>query len=215
MNPLKTAVQLACIDIYAPSSFGSFKNILHNGDTLCAIAVIDNQCFVVNQGTIDLAGWQADFTIEPIKHQILGQLHRGFYDNLHFLAKKILKLIPQDMRVICAGHSKGAGEAAILSALLKLSGVNVVRNYLFACPNPGFKELSIWLQANIPGTSYRNKCCLVGDPVPEVPLNPYWPPYEHTIITNYPKTWKMIFPTEWHNAKLYYEAINRIANKNK
>jgi hypothetical protein len=209
-HPLETAAKLACYDIYSPITNDVFNNIITVGDTVCGVSIQVNVCYIVNQGTENLKGWESDFNVKPISHPVLGNLHSGFYSNLPQVVDKLLPLIPKDMMVFCCGHSKGAAEASILSALLLLEGVNVVQNYLFACPNAGYKQLSDWLKENIRGTSYKNSSVYIpflSDPIPNVPLSPYSPPYPHTIITEYPEGLKFLLPSNWHSSKLYWKKI--------
>lgn len=212
MTPLQTAAKLACVDIYPSITPNVFNWQFVINDVVCGVAIIDGYCYVVNQGTVDFAGWMQDINILPIEHPILGQLHSGFYSDLPELVSKLLTVIPKNINVICCGHSKGAAEAAILSALLKLANINIIQNYLFACPNAGQKELTDWLSHNIRGISYCNQSVHLswfGDPVPDVPHSPYIAPYPHSVVTEYPSGFQWVLPTKWHSAKLYYDAIKK------
>src|ERR1700677_1039836 len=212
MNQIATAVQLACVDIYAPINQSAFEHIFQIGETVCGAVIIDGNFYIVNQGTSNIPGWVADFDIEMIHHPVLGGFHAGFNLDADALLGVLLPLIPNGMPVYISGHSKGAGEAAILSAKLKLSGVNVVRNNLFACPNAGDQYFSNWLNKNIPGISFRNEPTeeileWAGDPVPLVPVEPFVPPYVHTAINCDPDSEKRYIAVEWHNSSLYLSGV--------
>lgn len=212
MSPLEIAAKLACIDIYPPITPSVFDNQYHIGDVVCGTTIINNTFYISNQGTINLAGWKSDFDIMPVFHPVLGILHNGFYKNLPQLVSCLLKSIPLGMSVICCGHSKGAANSAILAALLKLAGINVVHVYLFACPNAGYSQYSKWMRDNIQGISYRNASSHLpwcADPVPEVPLSPFVPAYPHTEFTEYPSGFSWLLPSNWHSAQLYYDGIKK------
>jgi hypothetical protein len=141
---------------------------------------------------------------------VLGNLHAGFHQNLPALIKQVTPDIPAGARIIVTGHSKGAGEAAQLGALLKLAGYDVVGLVLFACPRPGYQRLAEWLAVNIPGVSFRNAPAgleAFGDPVPLVPLEPYVPPYPLTYIDRPPTGLERVMSVEWHQGALYIQGI--------
>jgi hypothetical protein len=207
MSVLSISSQLACIDIYNPIDTKKFRHIYTSGDTVCGTRLFDGIFYIVCQGTSNTEGWLADFDCSIYDHPILGGLHTGFWDNLPDLIPKLLLDIPLNTPVICTGHSKGAAEAALLSAELYLKNINIKQCILFACPNPGDEKFAIWMQKNISGSSYRNATLrgLFGDPVPLVPTEPFVAPYPHTIFTEYPKNWiDKALPTKWHQAELYY-----------
>jgi hypothetical protein len=212
MSTIAQAAQLACHDIYDPVTPNVFEKLYRVDETVCGTALIDGQFFIVNQGTETMAGWEADGDIMPIYHPVLGNLHAGFYRNI----QKLINLISADILVktpiIVTGHSKGAGEAVLMGACLRLAGFDVTQAILFACPRPGYQRLAEWLQINLHGISFRNASAdfpALGDPVPLVPIEPYIDPYPHTMIDVTPSGLQKADPFAWHEAELYRQgAIN-------
>lgn len=207
MGTITIAAQLACTEIYDTNSL-AFDKIYRVGETVCGRAMVDGVLYIVNQGTVDLAGWEADFDADPIYNPILGNVHCGFDMNLPALVNQLLPDIPKGIPVIVSGHSKGAGEGAILAARLRLAGVNVVQAILFACPNAGYQRLSDWLADNISGISFRNASTEfpeTGDPIPMLPDAPFKPPYPHTMLDVLPDGIEYLLGPVWHRAALYLQ----------
>jgi hypothetical protein len=216
MKPIQQAAQLACHDIYDPVTPKAFGKIYRVGETVCGTAFVDDQLFIVNQGTENRAGWEADADIVPILHPVLGNLHAGFFRNMPALVKLLTTGIgvgfSSKTPIIVTGHSKGAGEAILLGACLKLAGFNVVQAILFACPRPGYQRLADWLNENLPGMSFRNAPAdfpALGDPVPLVPIDPYVDPYPHAMIDVAPDGMQVMDPIAWHGAELYLQGAGR------
>jgi hypothetical protein len=208
MSLVATAGQLSH-DVYDPIPKGRFLKTYRIGETVCATAIIDGIFWIANQGTeleengeFSIDGWGADFDAFPIYHSILGNLHSGFDKNLPTLVKALLLDIPYGMPVINTGHSKGGGEGGPLAARLKIAGVNVLPPVLFASPNSGYQRFADWLAENLPGgLSYRNGI----DCVPEVPIEPFVPPYQHIGMHQPPGGIKDMIPTCWHDMQLYLQ----------
>jgi hypothetical protein len=210
VTPLQIAAKLACRDIYPPIQQNSFWHYFHVGETECGLSIYGNICYLTIQGTVDFSDWLDGFNIAPIKHPVLGNLHSGFDRDLPELISHLRLKLPKNMNVICCGHSAGAAKASLLAARLRLDGINVIQVYLFASPNPAQQEFKHWMQKNIRGLSFWNKCQYIPflcDPVPKVPFTPWQAPYEKTVITQYPSILKRFFPTEYHSANLYYKKI--------
>jgi hypothetical protein len=223
---IKTAAQLACDDIYDPVNPHAFGKLYRVGESVCGTARIGDVFYVVMQGTelerqegdgelhFSLQGWAADFDCAPIYHPVLGNLHSGFYQNLPALVKLLLVDLPPGARVIVTGHSKGAGEGALLGALLKLAGVNVIGEILFACPHPGYQRFADWLAANIPGVSFRNAPAgleAFGDPVPLVPPSPMVGVYlPYCYVDRTPAGLERVMSVRWHMGPLYIQGINAL-----
>ena len=214
MGQIAQAAQLACTDIYEPVS-ATFVKVYRVGSTVCGTKLIGDVLWIALQGTDTKQGWEEDFHAMPAYHPQLGNLHSGFDSNLPALVIQLTRDIDTitpvtpDLQIVITGHSKGAGEGAILGARLKLNRLNVTRLVLFACPNSGFQRLADWIAENIPGSiSFRNapaglsEC---GDPVPLVPLFPFVPPVPHTGIDNAPTGFERVLSVEWHQSALYLD----------
>ena len=212
MGQIAQAAQLACVDIYEPVS-PTFNKVYRVGSTVCGTKLIGNTLYLAFQGTDTKQGWEEDFHATPVYHPVLGNLHRGFYENLPELVgqlsrdiRTILSLVP-DLVITVTGHSKGSGEGAQAGPLLKLAGFNVGPMILFACPNSGYQRLADWIKQNIPGSlSFRNAPIdfpEFGDPVPLVPIFPNVPPVPHTMIDNAPPGFERMLDVMWHESALY------------
>lgn len=223
---IKASAQLACDDIYDPVTPGVFGKVYRVGESVCGTVVIGNAFVITMQGTeleevsgdgashFSLAGWGADFDcLVPFVHPVLGPLHAGFYEDLPALIEQLKPDIPAGARVYVIGHSKGAGQAPQLGALLKLAGVNVVGHVLFAPPHAGYQQFADWLAKNIPGVAYRNapqRLEAFGDPVPLVPPSPYVPSYPLTYVDAPPAGLERMLSVQWHKGALYIQGVNAI-----
>ncbi len=222
---VKQAARLACAAIYDPVDEKAFTRIHRIGESVCGVALHDDICYVAMQGTeleegesdralhFSLRGWIADFDCVAVHHPVLGHLHGGFHQNLPSLLPLLMAELPPGARVVVTGHSKGAGEAALLGALLKLEGVDVAGMVLFACPRPGYQQLADWLADHVPGVSFRNAPAgaeAFGDPVAMVPFNPYVAPYPLFHIDQAPAGLERVMSLEWHRAALYIEALEAL-----
>lgn len=207
---LSVPARLACTDIYDPITPGAFTKIYRVGDTVCGTVTIAGIFYIVLQGTENWAGWIADAEVELVSDPALGRLHGGFHKNLPALMALLVPELPMRGPVVVTGHSKGAGEAIQLAALLHGKHTWVDRVVLFACPNAGDHQFATWVGENLDAVSYRNApkyLPFMGDPVPLVPVEPYVPPVKHTCIYSPPAGWKYLIGAEWHMADLYRKAF--------
>ncbi len=222
---VKAAAQLACDDIYDPVNPHAFGKLYRVGESVCGTTQFGGVLYVVMQGTeleqgaddgqlhFSLQGWAADFDCSPLYHPQLGAVHSGFFQNLPALVKQLMPDIASGARVVVTGHSKGAGEAALLGALLKLAGIDVIGLALFACPHPGYRRFAAWLGENIPGVSLRNAPAgleMFGDPVPLVPIDPYVAPYPLTYVDCAPEGFERVMSVEWHSGALYIRGVDAL-----
>jgi hypothetical protein len=215
MISLRFTAYLACLGIYDPITPATFDAIYRVNETVCGLFLDGSLLRLVMQGTENVAGWQADFDALPVRHPILGELHSGFYKNLPTLITQLtphlvaIQTADKNMTIEVSGHSKGAGEAAILAALLNVAGFHTAA-YLFACPNAGYQSLADYLALHVPGVSYRNmpeEGVWFGDPVPLVPGPLYVPPYPHVRVTEPPAGFERMLDVEWHLGKYYNAAF--------
>jgi hypothetical protein len=214
MNVIAKAAQLACVDIYDEITPGIFNKIYRVGETTCGTVFDGDTVYIDFQGTENRAGWLADADILPFNHPELGPLHTGFYQNLPELLRQLSLDINKRIKIIITGHSKGAGEGSIAGPMLKLMGFNIIQLILFACPNSGHKQLADWVARNIRGSlSFRNApryFPILGDPVPCVPLDPFYPPVPHTAVCKSPSGFLFLVSAEWHMGGLYRDAIKTL-----
>jgi hypothetical protein len=210
MNPIATAARLACRDIYPPISPTVFDAVYTIGETVCGTRHEHGSFYIVCQGTKDWPGWMADADVVPFSHSQFGPVHAGFWRNIPALVTQLAVVIPADVPIYVTGHSKGAGEGALLGAELKRLGFDVTQLILFACPHPGYQPFADWLAVHLPnGVSYRNApsgLAWLGDPVPMVWPYPYVAPYPLHYIDVPPDGVKRAVDVEWHMGELYLRA---------
>ena len=206
-----SSARLACTAIYDPIAPDSFDKVYRVGETVCGTVTISGIFYIVMQGTENVAGWIADAEVEHVTpYPVLGKLHSGFYKNLPALFAMLTPDIPERAAIVVTGHSKGAGEAVQLAALLRIAGFIIIQCVLFACPNAGDSTFATWLADNIPGTSFRNAPKILqflGDPVPLVPIEPNVPPYPHQFIHQPPQGFRYFTGIEWHRGEHYRKAF--------
>lgn len=113
----------------------------------------------------------------PFSHAAFGPVHPGFEMGLERAFPDILDAMGHNEGpVIVAGHSLGAGRAAILSALFIESGNAPVGRVVFGEPKPGFAQLASYI-SKVPARSYRNADGKHHDLITDVPLS--FPPEEY------------------------------------
>lgn len=210
MTPEQICAKLACIDIYPKINRSQFDYLFRIGETVCGVTITKSGSYITLQGSVGIDDWIDDLDILPKTHKILGDLHSGFDYDLPELVNSLIDILPANIAIFCCGHSAGAAKAAILAARLTLQGYRIAHIYLFGSPNPGCDKFSQWMQNNIRGSAFWNKhpkLSFLCDPVPGFPTKPYSQIYKPIPVISYPKGIKKLFPTCWHNAKLYYAAI--------
>ena len=149
--------------------------------------------------------------IQPLKHPVIGTLHRGFYENLPRLIKSLKPYLGNPIKI--TGHSKGAGEGAILAGLLHAQGYQVISVILFASPKSGLQDFADYMRTNVPGKSFRNVSkwlSFFGDPITNLPLYPYVETYELTSINEPPTGLLYLLRTAWHSMTLYFAGISKL-----
>lgn len=119
---------------------------------------------VAFRGSATLQDWLTDLDAapcEPVAHPKLGTMPSGFLDSAQSVFDAIMKDVTGPL--VLTGHSLGAAQARIVSALAILAGRAPLRLVTFGSPRTGALG---GLIAMLPGPCYFNK----RDPVPGVPL---------------------------------------------
>lgn len=169
-----------CESIYSPTALVGPWDRFDVGldDGVCyALRKLDGFDIVVFRGSITAQDWIRDLHAEIIQTRI-GHVHEGFFAGMEQIWRELRPLLTQP--VIVAGHSLGAGRAAILCGLMVKDGVTPVRRVVCGEPKPGLIDLANLIQA-IPAASYRNGDARNHDLVTDVPFS--FPPLQYVHPT--------------------------------
>ncbi len=164
----------AGFDFYEPGSGAS--------DGICwALKRTPDADVVCLRGSTTFQDWCRDLVAlaAPFSHEVFGPVHPGFEIGMERAFTEILGHTQGDDatgKVIVAGHSLGAGRAAILTALLCEFGNPPIARVVFGEPKPGFSKLAEYI-SKVPARSYRNTGAGHHDLITDVPLS--FPPEEY------------------------------------
>jgi hypothetical protein len=213
MFPTDADIAALCAGIYAnagapPVDFDHFEQGGDHG--VCwALKRLPACDVIVFRGSITFQDWIRDFRAAPIPTRI-GHVHAGFHAGMEHVWKEARPLIKQP--VIVAGHSLGAGRAAIFTGLMVRDGIPPIARVVFGEPKPGFVDLAKLIAA-VPGRSYRNGDNSHHDLVCDVPFS--FPPVQYV---HPPPVIKVCAPPKdglfdqfgvfaWHHIELYQTAV--------
>lgn len=173
-------ISTLCNSIYSPTALiGQWDKIDFGlDDGVCwALRKIDGFDVIVFRGSITPQDWLRDFRA-MIEATRIGHVHAGFYMGLEHVWAEVGPLLTQP--VIVAGHSLGAGRAAIFCGLMVKDGAPPVRRVVFGEPKPGLIDLAELIK-DVPGFSYRNGDARHHDLVADVPFS--FPPMQYVHPT--------------------------------
>lgn len=203
----------------APLSTAGFDNFepgTADGGICWASKRIENMDVVCLRGSVTFQDWLRDlfaFTI-PFPNKGLGCVHPGFKIGMDDAWDEIRRRTVGPW--IVAGHSLGAGRAAILAGLMTLDKMPPVRRVAFGEPRPGFQQLSD-LIAGIPSVSYCNGSTAHDhDRVTDVPLEfgieRYVHPSPLTYVDAAPTAEMRARDGMWarHHMPLYHQAVSSV-----
>lgn len=171
-------------------------------------------CEIYLRGSVTMEDWHRDFlalpNFQPFTHSALGPVHSGFLLGLHELWDEIKRKTKGPW--VVAGHSLGAGRAAILAGIMMSDGKPPLRRVCFGEPKAGFAKLAKLVSA-IPAASYRNGDDKHHDLVTDVPFT--FPPlnYVHPCDLTHvcaPPDEVMALRYgvfSWHSMNLYAKAL--------
>ncbi len=213
------AIAALCVGIYAypgqPGVVWEHYDAGESGDRVCwALKRVGADVVVVLRGSVTMLDWLRDLTAiaDPFHHDELGPVHPGFLSGMCTLERELGTMVAKTESLTIAGHSLGAGRAAILTGLLVADGWTPQARVVFGEPKPGFAQLARII-ACVPGRSYRNGDGTHHDPVTDVPLS--FPPEEFVHPT--PIIPIMARPATsdfsglglfaWHHMPLYLKAL--------
>lgn len=161
-----------------------FFTVANSPDRLFKTIRADGLVIFAIEGTYDLAGWVSDFLAlgvrdqETKNHPTLGFLHLGFYEAALDLLAPIQAVAQQKIAWAITGHSRGAGLAAMIGALMIDDGFPPQKIGMFAPPRVGADRL-VEVVTSVPHCAYKYG----DDPVPEVPFTLPDFPYAQVPLT--------------------------------
>lgn len=169
-----TSPVCACID----SSIAAYhrSHWKAGGAEALAVTLPYNVYGVAFRGTEGLRDVLWDARAFPIRHPVLGLVHRGFAAGVDAIWPAISASMPdKDLAIAFTGHSKGGAEATLAAALAVSEGYNVKWLITFGSPRVAAsgKVEGILVRGRVSILRYIN----LGDPVPKVP--PFWLGYRH------------------------------------
>lgn len=190
------------------------------GDNICwGVKRVDGTAVVVLRGSVTRLDWLRDFQsiADPFHHDDIGPVHPGFLSGMRGVERELGGLVARTEPLIIAGHSLGAGRAAILTGLLVIDGWKPTARVVFGEPKPGFAQLASII-ANVPGRSYRNGDDTHHDLVTDVPFS--FPPEQFVHPTPVIPVCARPEPPDfasrgmfaWHHMPLYHQALQERPN---
>jgi Lipase (class 3) len=173
------------VDLYAgPAGFDHYEPGQGDSGICWGLKLTADYDYVLLRGSVTPEDWLRDFIAlaTPFEHHEFGPVHPGFLLGMEDMMKSLYEVMGHSMdNLIIAGHSLGAGRAAILTALMISTydyGCYPVARVVFGEPKPGFPQLAEYI-ANVPARSYRNGTGIHHDMITDVPLT--LPPLENYV----------------------------------
>ena len=168
---------------------------------------------MVFRGSVSVLDWVHNLEAWLIDVPGMGRVHQGFYVSVPEIWPKIINAIGVEPWVV-AGHSRGAGEATVCTAMAVLSGRAPLSRIVFGEPLSGDRSFC-GIVAKVPGLSFVNgtKNGQYVDAVTELPVYvpevfPYVRATPVTLISNdpgYTDDWPGNF--RFHHMQLYQETV--------
>lgn len=191
----------------------SFDIFMHTAGIDWAIKTFDDCTALFFEGSHVLPDFVRDFDFPMEWVPAIGGVHGGFYDGLPAAMEAIIPHLPAMKTIKICGHSLGAGEAHIMTAMLAHRGYHMLETITFGSPLPGDRFLADSL-APYPNRSYWNyRDFFNHDIVGSVP--PYMPPIEgfviprDRILIDIPPPildpWGLV---AWHHFELYVKGLS-------
>jgi hypothetical protein len=203
------------VDLYAgANTFDNYAPGIGPSGICWASKRVDGVDVILLRGSVTFWDWFKDFLAlaTPFEHETLGPIHQGFGLGMDRAWRDISEVTKGPY--IVAGHSLGAGRAAILTGIMIESGVQPLARVVFGEPKPGFDRLKQYI-ARVPGFSYRNGDTHAHDLVTDVPITFLLEEYEHpTPLIEVLATPAADAPNgvfKWHNMGLYRAALKGLS----
>jgi hypothetical protein len=193
-----------------------------NGDSgICwALTKSADEYVFLLRGSKTLEDWFRDLIAltTPFEHNDFGPVHPGFLLGMDAAVDEMLGMWDHKTPITIAGHSLGAGRAALAVAILLCHGVpaGLMRRVVFGEPKPGLCQLAEFIAA-VPGTSYRNGTNYHHDYITDVPptiypLEAYLHPNPLTMVEAPPDsiTAKLLDVFGFHHMPLYLAGVKKL-----
>lgn len=167
---------------------------------------------ILLRGSTTFQDWIRDLIAlaTPFSHAEFGPVHPGFEIGMERAFQAIVSTPGLNKNIVIAGHSLGAGRAAILTALMVEDNVKPIARVVFGEPKPGFKKLADYI-SGVPARSYRNTGNGQHDLITSVPLS--FPPEEYvhaaplTDVCALPQPGDSWGVFAYHHMELYAAAL--------
>lgn len=138
------------------------------------------------EGTTDLQEWLVDFFAVPIHFDpYIGPVHFGIFNGVWQIKALISNYLFGKGAYFVTGHSKGAGEAILFTALMKERLNPPLACYVFEPPQVGGPKLRDYLSdVDVKWTATTNKHGR--DIVTQIPFGPEWSHINDPILLPVP-----------------------------
>lgn len=149
-----------------------------NTDTQCIIKIVEDIIYIAFRGTSSSKDVLTDLKIYQVpifddNHKI--KVHFGFnqqYRSVHdYISHFLFTNCNNKKKIVCCGHSLGAGLATICSAHLSTMYSIPVECYTFGSPRVGNNAFKEFCNKHI---AVMKRIALHSDPVTYVPINPLY-----------------------------------------
>ena len=175
MHPIRkdfeVAAYAAAIYDYAglaPAKWDYFETETLESPVCLGLKYLEGDTIITLRGSVTAEDWFANLAAWPVEHPDLGMVHPGFCDGIAAVWRRVKPRIKG--RLYITGHSRGAAQAALLTAIAVLDNIRPARVVLLGCPRPGGAKLAKILDgASI--ASYRAVTQFEKDPICDVPFD--------------------------------------------
>lgn len=207
------------VKLYAgPDGFDFYEPGAGDSGICWALAKFPNEYVFMFRGSKTLKDWLRDLVAVPtFEHNLFGPVHQGFLIGMTDAVDEMLSHWDMKTPITVAGHSLGAGRAALAIAKLIERGipVNLMRRVVFGEPKPGFPQLADFI-SKVPGRSYRNGTTSHHDTITDLPFTTDVLRYVHPtplILVNQPPASEVEVLLDvfgFHHVQLYAAALNKL-----
>lgn len=209
---IKTASSLA-LSLYGHPSAVAVDWAKRVDEPICwGLVKIGGIWYLVFRGSVTRNDWEHDFEALPMwVEELQSHVHPGFHDGIKDIVGQASAMIGSDDYVV-AGHSLGAGRAAIAAGYTIMSLHRPIARVTWGEPRPGFGDLARVL-AEIPNYNFLNGSGADYDRVTDVPFTLPFAWYcagaPHLFVDE-PPTAEFNGMFAWHNFLLYNAAMNKL-----
>lgn len=213
------------VQLYAgPEGFDFYEP--GNGDSgICwALSKFPDEYVFLLRGSKTFEDWYRDLIAlaTPFEHNVFGPVHQGFLLGMREAVDEMEAQMPfgsaMPKTITIAGHSLGAGRAAIAVAYMLQDGVtpSLLRRVVFGEPKPGLPQLAKFI-SGVPGRSYRNGTNFHHDYITDVPatikpLQMYMHPTPLIFVNEPPadEVEELLDVFAFHHLELYAAALRKL-----